>query len=178
MADDINKRRLRITIKWVTYACILITAFVFQTTPGFLSIAGTKPMLCVSAAIGLAMYLEELPAACVGAFSGLLCDLSSGRIEGFNAIILLSGCLFCSLMVTGLMQRSVFSSITLGAVVISVRELLDFFFSFIIWGHEGTYMLFITRVVPTMVYTLLFIPLCFKLFGVLENRFRSFIYKT
>ena len=96
---DARKRTLILVAKQLCYALLLFAAYVLQTTPGFLTFFGVKPVLLVPTAICIAVLEGVFPGALWGAAAGLLWDIASGRTGGFFAIQLMVLCFCCAALV-------------------------------------------------------------------------------
>ena len=99
------------------------------------------------------------PAHLGGLLSGLLCDLGSRSLFGFNGLLLLCGCVAISLLSFFLIKVNWKSAFLFGGALASVRALLEFFFFYFIWGYENIQLIFIQSVLPMLVYTILLMPL-------------------
>ena len=72
---DARKRTLILVAKQLCYALLLFAAYVLQTTPGFLTFFGVKPVLLVPTAICIAVLEGVFPGALWAlrpAFCGIL----------------------------------------------------------------------------------------------------------
>ena len=83
-----RKKKAVIAAKYAAYAMILLVLYVLQTTPGLFVVYGAKPMLVVPAAIAIAMHEGELVGGLFGALAGLLCDMGSSMLFGFNGLFI------------------------------------------------------------------------------------------
>ena len=90
-----QKIPVRVHLRWVFYALLLLLLYTMQTTPGLFGIAGVRPALVAPAALAIAIYENELAGAIYGAVAGLMWDLSAMRLSGFNGVILCVLCVAC-----------------------------------------------------------------------------------
>ena len=88
----IRKRRLWLTAKYLTYTLTMILLYAIQTAPGLFSVKGIRPMWVIPFAVGIAMCEEALSASLFGMLAGLLCDLGTQSLFGFNGLLMLAGC--------------------------------------------------------------------------------------
>lgn len=148
---DARKRTLTLIAKQLCYALTLIAAYVLQTTPGFLTFWGAKPVLLVPAAICIAVLEGVFPGALWGAAAGLLWDISSGRTGGFFAIQLMVFCFCCSALVTLYLRDTPLNlSLLTGAVMLLICS-SDFLFNYLLHGYTGVGWLYLRRVLPVVV---------------------------
>ena len=156
-----SKRHL-IFFKYFTYAALLILLYVLQTTPRLFEIAETKPNLLIPAAICIAMYEGEFTGGILGALAGLLCDLGSFTIFGFNGILVMAGCVAAGLLTFYLIQLKLINALFLGAGVLLLRGLIEYFFYFQMWGYEGAWRVLVFSTLPIVAYsTLAIVPMFF-----------------
>lgn len=140
-------------VKWVVYALLLLLFYVLQTTPLFLQILGIKPVLIVPFIVCLALFESEAAAAIFGIFGGLLWDLSSGRVFGFHAIILMCCCVCIALLVMYLMRNNLWNAIFFIFCVMLLEGALEYLFFYVIWSYENSQIVFLVYTLPTILYT-------------------------
>ncbi len=155
----IRKKRIWTTIKYFLYILILFILYAMQTTAGFFSLFGIRPIWVIPFAVAVSMCEDVVSAAIFGLLSGLLCDLGSRSLFGFNGLLLLCGCVAISLLSFFLIKVNWKSAFLFGGALASVRALLEFFFFYFIWGYENIQLIFIQSVLPMLVYTILLMPL-------------------
>ena len=83
----IRKKRIWISIKYFLYLLILIVLYAMQTTAGFFSFFGVRPIWVLPFAVAISMCEDVVSAAVFGSLSGLLCDLGSQALFGFNGLL-------------------------------------------------------------------------------------------
>lgn len=146
--------------KYFSMVVLLLLLYVLQTTPRLFLVAGVKPILVVPAAVCIAMFEGELVGGIMGAVAGLLCDLASFTIFGFNGLIILACCVAVGLLTIYLTQLKLLNALLLGFGVLLLRGLLEYFFYYQIWGYEGSGRILLFSTLPTVLYsTLAIIPL-------------------
>ena len=147
---DARKRTLALVTKQLCYALTLLAAYVLQTTPGFLTFLGVKPVLLVPAAVCIAVIEGVFPGALWGAAAGLLWDIASGRTGGFFAIQLMVLCFCCAALVALYLRDTPLNlSLLTGAVMLLVCS-SDFLFGYLLHGYDGLGWLYLQRVLPTV----------------------------
>ena len=155
----IRKKRIWVFAKYFFYSLVLVIFYAMQTTDGVFSFYGVRPLWVVPMAVAVAMCENVLPAAVFGAVSGLLCDLGSQALFGFNGLVMLCGCTAIALLSLFLVKVNWKSALLLGGGLAALRALLEFFFFYLIWGYEDIQLIFVHRVFPSFVYTVLLTPL-------------------
>ena len=81
----IRETKLRIQ-KMSIYGLTLLLLYILQTTPGFLTFWGIKPLLVLPLAVSIAMMEGELVGGLFGLAAGILCDTSGITIFGINSL--------------------------------------------------------------------------------------------
>ena len=149
--------------KHLTYTLLLMGLYVLQATPGFLMVLGIKPLLVLPAVVCIAMQEGEYLGGIYGMVGGMFCDLSSFTYFGFNALLFLLMGVGIGLLVEYLLNNSAINALllTLGAMVI--KGLVEFFFMYGIWGYEGAGLIYLNKMIPTLIYSALFVPLWYRL---------------
>ena len=158
-----NRTKLTLTAKYLTYGLVLLLLYVLQTTPGLFVIFGAKPMLVVPAAIAIAMCEGEFVGGLYGAFAGLLCDMGSSMLFGFNGFLLTFFCVVTGLLVIHLMHCNAWNAILFTFITMLAIGSLEFLFGYGMWGLENVWMIYTYRTLPLIVYTAVVSPLPFWL---------------
>lgn len=171
------KTRLTIGAKYLLYVLIVYFSYILQVTPSLFSIAGVRPVLVLPAVICIAMFEGELTGALIGVFGGLLCDLSSGLIYGFNGLLFLLFCAAAGLLILHLMRLTLTNALIFSLVALAVRDLLEFYFLYILWGYEGSSIIFLRKFLPSVFYSLLFTFPYFWLVRKIKNRWDMLLEK-
>lgn len=159
--------------KYAGYALLMVLLYVMQTTPRFLDVFGVKPNLVIPAAVCIAMLENEFIGGFYGALAGALCDLGGFTIFGFNAIILLAGCVLIGLLVIYMLRVSMPNFIGLLTGLLLTRGLLDYLLSYVMWGYENVWMVLAYDIVPGIIYTAAVSPLIFYLYRRIFRRYEE-----
>ena len=136
------------------YSVIMLMLYVAQTTPGFLSIGNVRPILVFPFAVCVAMFDSYLAGGLFGLFAGILCDTSVSMIFGLQSILYLAVCAAVGLIIVYYMQPSVINSLIFVGCGLSIKLLLEFFFSFFMWGYENIHIVLVSHMLPLLAYTL------------------------
>ena len=108
----------------------------------FFSFFGVRPIWVLPFAVAISMCEDVVSAAVFGSLSGLLCDLGSQALFGFNGLLVLCGCVAISLLSFFLIKVNWKSALLLGGALAAIRALLEFFFFYLIWGYENIQLIF------------------------------------
>jgi len=170
-----NKTKLTLIAKFLAYGALLLVLYVLQTTPGLFVIFGAKPMLVVPAAIAIAMCEGELVGGFYGAFAGLLCDMGSSMLFGFNGLLLAFFCVGTGLLVTHLMHCNLWNAILFTFIAMLAISSLEFLFGYGMWGLENVWMIYVYRTLPLIVYTTAVAPLLFWLLSKVHRKVQRMV---
>jgi len=157
-----NKIRVY-AFKYFSYTAILLCLFVLQSTPDFLSFGGVKPILVIPACVCIAMVDGEFIGGIFGAVAGVLCDLGSLALFGFNSIVILICCICIGLLVIYLMRLNLVNAVLLTVSTLTIRGLLDYFVTYAMWGYENSSLIIFTGIIPCILLTAVFTPPIFFL---------------
>lgn len=160
-------------IKWGIYYLALLLLFALQTTPGLFSIAQVKPVFVVPFMVCICMFEDIVPSAIFSMITGLLWDVTSDKLLGFNAIILLCFGLLISLLFVYYLHTKLINSAIFCLAVLLLQGLLDYFFHFIIWDTQGAFDIFLLQIIPSAFYSIAFVVPFYYLVRSISNRFNE-----
>ncbi len=166
-----NNKNKGIALKFISYFSVIFIIFILQNTPHFLEIWGVKPNAIYVAAAVTAMYEGEFAGGIVGMITGMLCDYSSYPIHGFNAMLLLICCTAIGLAVIYFMKNNKLNAFTFSAAVLSLRGFLEYYFVYAIWKYEKSEIILYRHIIPTILYSLLFVIPIFFIIGKIHTYF-------
>ncbi|MDF2567959.1 MAG: rod shape-determining protein MreD [Oscillospiraceae bacterium] len=167
------RRSKKDIVKWIIYALLLLVFYILQTTPGLFQIYGAKPVLIVPLAICIAIFEGELGGAVIGLITGLLWDLSSNKLSGYNAIIIMAACIVTALLIMYLMRANWVNATILCGCTMAIHGLLDFLFYYAMWGYEGVWIVLTNRLAPMVVYTAVVTPPIFFLVRKIASKYNE-----
>lgn len=159
--------------KWVSYYFILLVVYSWQTAPNLFEIFNIKPVLIVPMVIAVSMNEKVIESALFGMFAGFLWDISSDKLFGFNAIILITLATMFSLICIYYLQTKLFNFVGFCIFALIVQGRLDYFFYYKIWQYENSNLIFTNRILPTIIYTILISPIFFVFIGKLSKWFQK-----
>ena len=149
---DTRTRRLFI-LKNLIYALALTAAYVLQETPKILAIGGVRPNLVIAAVVAIAMVEGEFSGGLYGLFGGILCDTAAFHIFGAASVLFtVLGC-GCGLVTVYLVRSHWRTAFLLNLMFALVYGMASHYLIYGMWGYQGAGMLFLTRVLPSVVYT-------------------------
>ena len=153
--DVMQMVKLRPYLKWSCYYLLLLFLNAIQTTPHLFEIFSIKPVLIVPLVVCVCMFESVMPSAVFSMIAGLVWDVSSDKILGFNGIILIVCGVFISLLCIYYFHTKVMNSIAFCAIVMIFQGLLNYLFYFAIWQYSGSYVVLISDILPTALYTVI-----------------------
>ncbi len=149
-------------LKWAAYGLILILTTIVQALPhGLPTIAGGRPLLMIPVVVCIAMFEGPVDGAIAGMAGGLLWDLFSDRLLGFNALILLILCCACGLLSQLLIRNNLISSMLMVCASLIVQGVLDWFFNHVLVRQPEPLYALLHLTIPRIVYTLVLTPLLY-----------------
>ncbi|MEG0692589.1 MAG: rod shape-determining protein MreD [Oscillospiraceae bacterium] len=169
----IKNEKLLPVIKWAIYYLLLLFFYTLQTTPELFQIFGVKPVLILPLVVCISMYEGVMPSAIVAMIAGLLWDISSDKLFGFNAIILLSCSVLISLVCIYYLRTKLVNSIGFCCITALLQGLLDFVFYYAIWNYSNVSVILLHDILPTIVYTVLLTPIFYYLIRLIGVKFNQ-----
>ena len=149
--------------KYSIFAVAVFLLYILQSTPGFLSVFGVKPVFMLPFCIILSMTDESWQAGIVYLIGGLLTDLSCGRVVGIFSILLLIVCFMAVVSVKFFFKPTLRNMYYYSFFSMVLMLSLDFFFSFMFGGYTGKLIYYIRHVLIVSAYSAAFsIPFYFS----------------
>ncbi len=147
----------------LSYALEILLLFTLQETPGLLpEILGARPVLVFPAVLCIAMLEREKTALLFGVLGGLLCDFGFSGTLGFHALLYGMLCFFVSLLAQKYMRVTLVTALLTGFWGMGICTLLEWFCLYFFTYSSPGYVL-LRRFVPKLLYSLIFVPLCYLL---------------
>ena len=168
-----QKERKNFVLRWATYIALIFLSYLFQITPRVFEIFSIKPLWLLSIAVCISVYESEITASVVGVICGLFMDISSGRIIGFNAAVLMVLCCGVSLLATYVMRINFISNMIVTVGACFLHQMTDYIFSFLIWIEKGSHKLLYTQYLPTLVYTAIITAFFYMLVKRIRRKFSN-----
>lgn len=148
MISTRRKRKFAV-IRWIVFSVIIWFAFIFMTTGSFM-----KPNLLMALALCISMSEDSISAALTGFVCGFLSDLATGNLTGSGSLLLILGCVGTSLLFTRLLRQNLLSFTIISAVYAAMHFLLEYFFHYVIWEFDGSYILLTQHILPEYLVTM------------------------
>ena len=143
------KKLLRI-IAVVLYVFFLI---VIQTTVlSHIRILGVMPNLMLSAAICFSLISEDSRGIIFALFSGLLLDITGGRLVGINTLLLLYASLGIFLICDKLYNNNDIVAAIINFVFTALYGIIMYVTNFLIWGEGAVWFALLRKIIPEMIY--------------------------
>lgn len=162
--------KLRPALKWLIFALLLLVCYILQTTPGLFEVFHTKPVLIVSLAVCVSMYEGVMSSAFFCMTAGLLWDISSDKLFGFNGVILLFYGLIVALLCIYYLHTKVLNALVFCVGLLLIQGVLDYGFYYAIWNLDSSWIIWVQHILPTAAYTVLVTPLLFYLVRFVERK--------
>ncbi len=167
-----NEKLLPI-IKWTLYSLLLLLFYTLQTTPHLFELFGLKPVLILPLVVCISMYEGVMSSAIFGMMAGFLWDISSDKLFGFNAFILLSCSVLISLACIYYLRTKLINSIAFCLIAALLQGFFDFVFYYAIWNYEGVSTILLNNILPTIVYTVVLTPIFYYTVRIIGMRFNE-----
>ncbi len=145
------KPQAKTAIKWAVFSIFAVFMYASSTSGG----ASPKALLLFPFAAAVAVFESEIPSAILGSVSGLLLDVSLGKLTGFTALLM---CLFCagiSALFAQLLRKNIVNYLLAFSLAGGIYLYLDYYFYYKIWGYEGYRLVLTRRLIPSALKTLL-----------------------
>ncbi|MBE6843860.1 MAG: rod shape-determining protein MreD [Ruminococcus sp.] len=160
-----RKRKFAI-IRWIIFILLIWFVFIFTTTGNFI-----KPNLLIPLALCICVREDALVSAILGISCGFLIDTAFGKIDGYNAIILMIGCVCTSLLFTHLLRETFINITVITLLYSAIHFFLDYFFYYMIWEYEQNNVILYKYVIPEFVLTSVSLFLIYPLVKLIRNHF-------
>lgn len=160
MNYDNNKPKIRRRI--VFLIAIIITAIVQNTGTRVNGVFDAHAFLLIPLLISISMFEREIVSALLGAFAGLLWDLSVG-VDGYNILVFMLICSVCSILINRLMQNNIITALVLGVSAVAVYIVLYIMIYIVFDGGGYPLSQFLRFYLPSFIFTSMFIPIYYFL---------------
>jgi len=129
-----------------------------------------KPVLLVPVAVCISLRNDVMPSAFTGGFCGLLIDICTGRLFGYNAVLLTVFCTAVNLLFEFYLRNKFVNFLWVNAVVSALQCALDYEFYYKIWNYENTENILMHVTLKVWAYTVIssvFVYLLLKVIDIL-----------
>ena len=161
--DPVNSTKYVNLLRHGIYCLIFLFLYALQTAPGLFEVRSVKPIWVIPAAIALAMFEGEFRGGIYGAAAGLLCDMGSFLLFGFNGFLTCIACIAAGLLVIYLTRCNVATYMLFVFLFMIARGSLEFLFAYGMWGYSDVWMIYLYHTLPVAVFSTVVCPLQFFL---------------
>ncbi len=171
---DRKQIMMRQIAKYGIFVLMVFILYILQSTPGFLSIFGVKPVFMLPFCITLSMLDETWQAGVVYITGGLMTDLSCGRVPGTFTILLLLVCFGSMIAVKFFFKPNKQNIITFNFACMVFMLTVDFYFSFMFGDYTGKLVYYMKNVLLVSGYSAVFSLLYYYFIDYINLRFVRF----
>ena len=165
----LETERKKLIMRRGSLALILLVLSVLQNTEGFFpQIFGVRALLLIPAVICIAMFERDMAGMLFGLFAGALWDMHASGAS-FNALYLLTVGFVCGTLINTMMRNNIITALILSMVFIPVYVTGYWFFHYIVGGLDMAGFMFLRYYLPSIAYTVLFLPVMFILVRSIEK---------
>lgn len=159
------------TVKYIRCCALLLAADLIQNVSGLLpELFTARCFIIIPAVIILSIGEDELSAALLGLFAGMLWDVSSSVHLGFNCIFFALLCFIISALVNHLLRDTFITNMLICAVSILLYCLIYWLCFITIKGVDGAEMTVFTFYLPCAVYTAAITPITYILLKPIKKK--------
>ena len=151
-----NRKKRLLILKFTLYVCLTVLLYCLQTTPFLLEISGTRPLLCFSFALCVAIFEGSVAGGFFGFFCGILLDFTSNMLFGMNALICFVCCVGAALLIS--------------AAAAMLRAFVEYYLLYEMWDHAGAGAVFSGRLLPVALYSVIFTLIFYPLVSFIKQK--------
>lgn len=134
--------------------CIIVAILVFISFVVLCNGFYVKPNLLIPIAMSLAIFFEdEVKSAIVGGLCGMLIDFSCYKIFGFNAVVLLVGCVLTTLLFKNYLKPLFINGLICIGTFTFVHGFVDYFFYYKMWYSSVSSVVYMNYTLPSCIMT-------------------------
>lgn len=159
-------------LKWVCYTLVLLLGAALQTTPNFLQIGAGKPVFLLPICMAVACIEDPYKGAWFGIVGGLLWDWTAGRVPGLLAIGMAIVCFFAAIAVILILRVNHMNFVLLAGSGTWLIVSMDFVFNYWMRGYAHPQLEYLTRVLPTVIFTAAISPFVMMLLKKINKKFQ------
>ncbi len=167
-----NNNKPKIKRRAIFAFIILITAIVQNTGARFDGVFGAHAFLLIPLVVAVSMFEREIVASVIGAFAGLLWDLSAG-LDGYNMLVIMLICAVCSLLISRLMRNNIVTSLVLGVSAIAAYIFMYIAIYIVLDGGGYPVSQILRFYLPSFILTSAFVPIYYFLIKTIFNANRT-----
>lgn len=167
----LESSRKKLILRRICLALILLLISVLQNTDGFFpQIFGVRALLLIPAVVCVSMFERDLPGMVLGLFAGALWDITASGAS-FNALFLMTAGFLCGTLINTIMRNNVVTAFILSTVCAAVYNIGYWIFHYLIGGLDKAVFMLLRYYLPSIVYTVVLVPLVFIIIRSVEKKF-------
>lgn len=152
-----NIKRKRFIAAFVNIL-LLISAFMLRYSGvAALNIGQAVPLILLPLALSISIFYSENLALLTGFFTGAFIDSVSSDSSCFNTIFLTVGCAVCFVLSSRFLNRNLKAALCLSAGMSFLYFMLKYIIFFVFSGVSVNYDYFVLYLIPSAVYTAVWI---------------------
>ena len=137
-----NQKKPASFAKWVVYSFVMLVLLVLQNT---LALHISNIGLILPAVIILALNDESDVCIILGGIFGLLWDITSGYIFGYNALLMILFAFSAQMVASNLIRVKLSTNLLTVLSYMAVYQILTYLIFFLFWNKGGAwYMIFVS----------------------------------
>lgn len=160
-----------LVMKWVCYSLVLLAAAALQTTPGLLTIGAGKPVFILPVCMAVACLEGPYLGGWFALVGGLIWDWTAGRVPGLLALGMVVICFFAAVAVMLILRVNHMNFVMLALVGAWLVVSMDFLFNYWMRNYAQPGVEYISRVIPTVIFTAALSPFAMMLLTRIHRRF-------
>lgn len=117
--------------------------------------SSVKPLLLIPLAVAISTWTDELTAAICGFFCGIITDILTNTLIGFNALILVIACTFVSFLYVNYLRRKFINFLIIDSAICIIQGFLWYFFNYLLWNKLDGGIVFKNIIFKSIIYTII-----------------------
>lgn len=168
-----NNEKIKPYLTWLFYYLLLILLYTLQTTPNLFLLFGVKPILIIPLVVSVSMMENIMPSVIFSTIAGLLWDISSDKLFGFNGSIFLLLSTIIALLCIYYLRVRLINCIVFSFLFCVCALFMEYVFYFAIWDIESTEIV-LNNMIFTTIYTTIISPIVYL---IIKTFFVKFVKK-
>lgn len=163
-------RKQKLT-KYFSFCALIIIADLIQNVQGLMpEIFGARCFIIIPSLIILIIGEDEITAALLGLFAGLLWDISSSVHLGFNCIFFAVICFIISMLVNHLIRDTFITNMIFCGIAIIIYCLVYWLIFIVIKDVDGGRETLFSFYLPCAIYTAVITPIVFIIYKPVKKK--------
>ena len=151
-------------LSWMVYGLLALLIMLLQTAPNvFPTIGYARPVPLVLFVVCVALFEGARIGGIVGLVAGLLWDVYSFRLYGYDALILMAIGITVGLLVQWLLRANFLSAMLLCVGGVCAQAFFEWLFCYAFFQKEEVWTVLAKVYAPNALYTILLAPLMYWL---------------